>query len=622
MNGTREKVSHRRMLAAIGVVAILLGACFVCVGNEETTEESDAIVPAVFIPAIQTGIKVIGVIVSGYFALKAIEHYLDTGGTVTGGELRGKEAEQVANSITNNITNYDHSMKQFTEIWKLTNEHWIRQAEITSAELWSGDSEFSIYDALTYSGVYLNSSYMLNNATEQLNEMFTALNSSLTMWNNTENYKDKMTLVVDWGSGSASTKSNFEMMFGTTVPSVQSGHDKVYLSDETELWSSTASTITSTTGEAVYLSQGYNDLKEKITSGVYTLQPGVTYIGDMLYTLTVDAAPLYAGCYFTCGDTEKYAVYRNGGVVVDGVQNESFAITINPDGASAQTTSIYSIFTLYNDLMVAVNGTMNNSRSAASALWDIYDQAGKVSPYLTTLMVPSNYDYADDSSVTVSDKERAAITIMAMRELGRYWSENEGTIGSYPDIDMSESMTLLILGDIYDQNGELIAEDAIFTPWYQQDTDLKTGQKNTVKRLTYLTIWTTGYSGNLSSFAGTTSTGSMSELTAVNGWTLDIREMKNQGSMVQSISLKTLKIQYHEGGEYVVTQPIDPQTNRLGEVIMILMVVFGVLCLLGGSKNGNYALMLVGVGLIVVGVFFGGMIANKITAATGFRLEF
>lgn len=606
-------MNRNRRYLAVATVAILMVSC---IGSAVIIQDEDNEVEAVFgiDDAVFITLFILSAVETGWIIGDLIVNHTGDDDGQDDDIVRENEANTVAESIINNITNYHTAMSGYNQIWKLTNEHFIRQAELASSEFWEKDVEFDSTLILEASGVYINSAYMLDNAASQINAMFDLVSDSLGMWNDTEVYADRMTVELNWGSGSMSTKDSLKMSVGSAVPDVQDGHDKVFLTDESTIWASSSTTITSDDGIELQLDRGYTDLTdiEGFEDGVYALGSGVSYCGDILGIIDIEAAPLYAGMVMGCGDTAKLATYDDGGIIVDESRGSSVSLTIHPDGAESKTTDLTPILEDYSALMETINWTMTNAVSAAGSIWSIFDRAGQASVYLSTLMVPNNYE-----DMQLTQAQKVLITILAMEQLASFWDESSESLkeGEYV---MSDSLALFVRGDIVDSTGEVLYDDVIFTPFYRQATTLTVGS-NSVQREATIAIW--GDGENLSSWDGITDT-SRAKLESIgSGYTLVIAEMENKGQMVNSVDLSINDIEIIDPGQLIHTPNKDGADNDLDKIIMLVLVLFGILAILSGWRSDSYVVMVVGAIMIIAGLLLSGTIEDLLEDWFGWRIE-
>ena len=600
-----------RKILAVAATAILIaafaGTSVMVAEDDNEVEAMDPVTLAVVALAVTFTIGAAAGAAGGYIL------WHGEGGN-NDDEIRGLEAQAVAESIINCVGLYGQSIQTLEQVWTLTNEHHIRQAELAASELWQEGREMLPYEILTMSGVYANSAYMLDNSAAQISALYDLVAESLDDWNHTDTYRDKMELELNWGSGSMRTKTSFGLDFGTATVDVKSGADRVYLTTESTVWASEAATITDPEGNSFDLSEGFNDLSGFVgfEDDMYTLQSGVTYCGDMMAVLDQGAAPLYSGAVMQCGDETKVAIYSDGHIIVDGRQSDSLSLTIHPEGAGSKTADITDIMGQFSSLMDTVYMTMANASSAAASVWGIYDKAGQASAYLSTLMVPNIYD-----GMEITQSQQELITILAMEQLASYWNDNGDQIKT-DDYMMSDSMSLFVRGDIIDSTGETLYEDVILTPFFYQDTSISTGTFS-VQRQAILAIWGTGE--NLSSWDGLSDSDKAALMVAEPGYSVVVYEMKNQGQMTDHADLTVNKISIID--PYKLSHGVhqtDPD-NDLDKIIMLALVLLGILVLMSGWRSGNYVVMGIGVLMIAAGLLLSSTIEGLLYDWFGWRVE-
>ena len=600
-----------RKILAVAATAILIaafaGTSVMVAEDDNEVEAMDPVTLAVVALAVTFTIGVAAGAAGGYIL------WHGEGGN-NDDEIRGLEAQAVAESIINCVGLYGQSIQTLEQVWTLTNEHHIRQAELAASEIWQEGREMLPYEILTMSGVYANSAYMLDNSAAQISALYDLVAESLDDWNQTDTYRDKMELELNWGSGSMRTKTSFGLDFGTATVDVKSGADRVYLTTESTVWASEAATITDPEGNSFDLSEGFNDLSgfDGFEDDMYTLQSGVTYCGDMMAVLDQGAAPLYSGAVMQCGDETKVAIYSDGHIIVDGRQSDSLSLTIHPEGAGSKTADITDIMGQFSSLMDTVYMTMANASSAAASVWGIYDKAGQASAYLSTLMVPNIYD-----GMEITQSQQELITILAMEQLASYWNDNGDQIKT-DDYMMSDSMSLFVRGDIIDSTGETLYEDVILTPFFYQDTSISTGTFS-VQRQAILAIWGTGE--NLSSWDGLSDSDKAALMVAEPGYSVVVYEMKNQGQMTDHADLTVNKISIID--PYKLSHGVhqtDPD-NDLDKIIMLALVLLGILVLMSGWRSGNYVVMGIGVLMIAAGLLLSSTIEGLLYDWFGWRVE-
>lgn len=597
MNEMREKrESSRRRIAAIAVVMML---AMVAVGaglESPEVEEVDALPIAPLVIAV----ILFAVTAGGAYTLANMGS--DSG---NGDQDRTSEATLVAQSISAGLAYYDNSLANYNQIWTLTDEHWIRQAELAAASVWEQGTTYDPYEVLETSGVYLNSGYMMQNAAAQINAHYDSMTERMDLWNTMDTYKGKMSLELILGNNTTmSSTSSWAMEIGTVVRNADASASKVYIVGG-DLWASAASTITSSSGTTINLSKGWNDLDSNtsFSADIYTLSEGTTYCGSILPVFGSGAASVSAGMVAEIGGETKVLTYTSAGKIYDGTSEyDKMSLQVVPNGGTApDATDITSTLADYSELLQTVYSSMSKASSAASIVWSIYDDAGSTSAYLTTLMVPDIYE-----DVELSEGQKKIITVLAMQQLAEWYTDNSGDVSDFSAVMTPESMSLFVRGDVTTSAGE-IYENVIFTPIFYKDTTLKNGN-NTISGYGFIAIWADGEP--LSGWDMESSITSADLVWVESGATLDVYEMLYDGSIVDTVSLNVSEI------DPVDPTPIDPTpitpeaTNKLIEYLEILFTVLGAVMIACGALMRSPIAIAIGSILILMGLFAAEPIAD------------
>ena len=180
-----------RKLTAFVMVAIMLAAPITLVTFSDDDDDSDAnpLGRAVG-TTIKWGIKHqkeirqwINTISLVLIGVTIVDELVEDDGSLEDDALRTAEAKMLAESMISGATQYANAVENYANIWGLTSEHWIRQAELTSASYWTSDSEYSTYNAMTGSLVWYNSAILMENAVSQMNEQFSEVAKHIGKWN-------------------------------------------------------------------------------------------------------------------------------------------------------------------------------------------------------------------------------------------------------------------------------------------------------------------------------------------------------------------------------------------------------------------------------------------------------
>ena len=173
---------HRNQrVMTLAVALLVLAVPFtVAVSDDDTLEESEGIVP--FIIVGYAGWTLVASFIAG--AAVGIGGSLiwdmNTDTSPSDDETRRVEAQLMAEALMTGIPLYTNAIENYANIWTLTGEHWVRQAELAAASYWSFGSEYDATAVMDGSRIYYNDAVMMANATNQIN----AQSSSTSMWAN------------------------------------------------------------------------------------------------------------------------------------------------------------------------------------------------------------------------------------------------------------------------------------------------------------------------------------------------------------------------------------------------------------------------------------------------------
>ena len=547
-------------------VSIVLASAFVCVTMNHD-DETDAVFEwGAFAAGFAVGA------VSGGAAVYMIDQLLSENRNNLEAAWREASAEKIQTIVA--ITDADAvtALKNYAQIWGYTSEHFQRQSELAAAMTWGPDKGYDPESIMLYSGTYENSSMMLGNAVAQINKVWSSLSASLDSHNEDDTYAGKMTFSWTYGGQS----------FGST-----------------EHWDGTSVYVASVPEGMVlkaYIASGGTLYRDGVAVGsfdegkVVAMDSGIWSSDRMLPVIDADAADIHAGMIVRAGSDCK-TLWYDGNVIVDGVRYNDLSVTIGPKGSESRSAEITDELSSREMLLNAVKSTIVKASSSASAVWSIYNDAGHASSYLTTLTVPNVYE-----NVSLTTEQRNIMTVLSLQQLSSYW-QSSGELKKTYSVTGGSNL-LFIRGDIRDASGTLIAEDAIFTPYYMTDDDTVSVGSNVQTQSSICAVWTTGYTGNLSAWSG--DAGSKASLIETStGFTFDIAEILYDGRDVSSVELRISGMDYIDGKEIGV----DPTPHRdVSSAIDTVLFVIGLIMLLFGLISGRMSYAIVGVLVLLVAI--------------------
>lgn len=625
-----------RKLAAYVMVAIMLVAPVTLVTFSDDEDDSDAN------PLVRAGSSVlkwgikhqkeirqwINTLSIALIGIPLVKELVEDDDSLEDDALRTAEAKMLAESMISGATQYANAVENYANIWGLTSEHWIRQAELTSASYWTSDAEFSTYNAMTGSLVWYNSAILMENSVSQMNEQFTEVAKHIGKWNGSgvsECYGDgKMTMSFVLGERNVTVDSNDDLVVRmcTVIRSSSDGGYAYYAGGP--IYASSACTLESVQGKTITLAKGWNDLPgadESDLYDVYLFPKGVDFCGIILPVNMSGAASVMAGMFVSGGGNTMVLTCYNGAIATGDGDSGNLLYRITPQNVDdMQEKDISAMLLNYAKLLREVVVVMNDANQAARVIWDIYDEHDSVSAYLTTLTVPETY-----KNVTLTDVQKQLIVTMAMQQLSEWYSETSPT-GVRNFTMTQDSLTLYCRGSITVKgtaasssgSENTLYENAIFTPIFYTDRIIQTG-KNTCSSDQYgfVVVWGTGTS--LSGF-DEISTEYTDLIWIGDGAILQIAEMRYSGENVSSVDLDATNVEYIQpiDMEDPDPVPVSPKDDT-DEMVRLFAVVFGMLIVFLGFRSGSTRMMLLGVAVLVLGLVFADWMAGLITDRLGYR---
>ena len=617
MNGN----TRNRRLLSVAVIALMLASpAFVVMADDEQVEPADA-------GLLDNGFNLVEFLQLPFFyggiGLALIWEMNSGGGDDD--QARSTEAQLIMQAWTQNIPLYANAYEQNASTWSLTSEHWERQAELAAASLWELDSLYDANSVLNAANLYYNQCVMMTNTVAQLNEQLDMINEHVQQWNGSDvaqyygDGKMRMQFSFEGNSVSATSADQFTARMGSVIRDVQSGTSVFYAGGD--VYVTGAARLVGEDGYVVELNKGWNFLESAETfehPGIYTFQTsGITMFNTSMWpvvtTNTVTSAHVDVGFAVSCADDYLIVSYDTGtGQITDGktkgsINDTDLMIEIVAQGVGTQGQSLNDIIFEYGEVKTSVQRSQDNANLAAMTVWDIYNDAGYASAYLTTLVVPTTYQ-----NVTFNEAQKRALTILAMEQLTDFWDKSSQSIKD-ADFQMTlDSMSLFCRGSItipgHEGSEEKYYDDVIFTPIFYQQETLKTGIANSIDQYGFIIIWCDGKS--LASFDNEKDDAYLDLVFVPEGSDLEITEMRHEGEMVSEVTLEPTEVPWIDPREMEDWDPYDPQYNDMGELLRLVLVLGGAAIALLGVASKNIYGIVIGIAIMAVGFLFANVIAN------------
>ena len=612
---------RRKAAAALCAAMLLIAPIVVVTADESEDSDVDAFAPLLILAA-GVAIGVIASVLTDTYVvdLSSLINDEDEDATVYDEEevtdaILSLNAQLVSSNYTTATGMWSKLGTNDAQLWALLETYFDRMAEIAAASLWTTYTEYDPDKILETSGTISNALVYAYNVTSAWDEFAASWSDMPAQW--IASNLNEITWSYEWdgiswaSSGGDSVSSRLMMM---ATPSSDYGRvwidvvdsDEDGYTDSTNLlyaMGGTGSVTSVATGESWTISEdGSIDMLDAgMTSGWYVLSEGATYLAQsMASSYSSDGLTPAACMLLTIGEGIAYAYSTSDGyaVIKDGESYATEAIGISVAwGDESYDVDLTSVLAAWTSVGEAIADAYASAVSAGAAAWEVYDALESSSVAIS----PSSITVGTSTSLTSS--EAAAVWIAAMQQLSGAddsWSIDDLTISV-------ESLTLVVYGDIY-VNGELIAEDAIYTPFVYSDESLTVGTQ-TLSSDGIAMIWATG----VSSYADWDGDTSAASLVTISQATLTTYAIYDDGTEVSSIDL-TVDSMYrlgligYEGGDAVAV----PDGTDITALVMIVAVLIGAILAIVGLWTSSWWAVLLGLIVALAGVAFADVIAGAI----------
>lgn len=617
----------RNGVFAILSVAVILCASLSCAFVTEEREEPDGFPPLV-IAVIVAGSAGAGV-AGGWF----LHEYFDSDQSDTQPYLRLAAANNITDVMSVASVFTANSNSNYAQLWGMTKEHWIRQAELEAYTEWQSGKAYDGNSILTGARAYENNATMTANAVAQIDSFFGEVSEKVASWRCKDTYNGMMEVGFVLDNTQLLTDSNDVQADLISVADATGSTGKVYIGTVGQEYIVTSedyvpgyvynfgarTSITSSDGLTFVLENGKNYLSslrstvgnKAFVPGIYTVSNSVIGGDTLSAVMGSSALSLKAGLSMS-SQGETSVAYLESDRIVFGNNTFgtiSFKVVPNdiPSGEEApDKVDLTPVLKAYQTLLDKLYWTSVSANSSASAVWNIYDRADEKDYGVTTLMASNVYD-----SVVLSEGMNEILTISAMQQLATYYDAN----GDLTDLQIglySDGMDApFVRGSILDEYGNRVYDDVIFTPFFQsEDTVLERGVDYEVQQNTLIAVWTDGkdltawYNDAMRSDGYDT-------LFVEKGYTFQITQLgvcDDTGMHSEpKVDFKVTKVSYISPGKADLSN--DPDADSQGKnILKIVCIAAGVILAVLGLVRRNPFPVILGIGLIVFGVFFSGTV--------------
>ena len=604
---------NKKAFAFFAVMLMMVTPFYVCMGDESDASDTVQNVDETQYDELVTTAFLITVFILGIVIGNVATWYADMhdGNGSTDDATRRAESSVVAEGMMIGMSYFQNSMANIDTIWGNTEEHWVRQAELSASSDWELNLGYDANKILEESQVYANTGTLVYNACAQANAQFDYLDQRRAHWNEYDTYAGKMEMVLALDDTIVSSDSKYDLQMGLVIRNASSGN-QIYIHGG-EIFCSGTSTIVSDKGVSIQLTRPNEWIRlESIPGfepGIYTLENGKTYVGNFSPIISNNAATVKAGMVASIGSECRIITYESNSLIYDGSNYYgALQIGVKAQGHDPTLTPMTGALENFNKLLNTIRQTMGKAAVAGEAVWLIFDDAGESSAYITTLVVPEIY-----RDVNLSAAQTKLVTSLAMQYAYNYYKEHGDDLVEGGLQLTTDSLQLFCRGDISMKDGDLY-EDVIFTPIFYKNTTLSLG-KYTTNQIGYVAIW--DKSSSLSGWSGTSNEDYIA-LIALGGYkkegetvTFNIKEMMYDNMMISSIDLEINEVNQIEPGPMPDPTPVPPEPyNKMTDVIKVVFIVIGAILALLGAYMRNPITMVIGGLVVVIGLVFCGAIAD------------
>ena len=628
--------NRRKMAAAFAVVAMVMAVAVIAPTTAEV-EESDGII-------IEASILTIGLVSSlifggGMLAGWFVNEVTDPVAPASDQEevykqLRGLYSETLVSNMNTAKNLISSVMPADTSLWSFTTNYWNRATELSVADYWSMDNE--------YDGNLMTEQAMLRQNVESYvydwQAAVDAAYNNITQKHTvlTGDCYGNMSMSVVWSGGSytADGSSAFNVDLLQVVDNTRSG-TTVYIDGSTEdsggnfneqtsgtIYVNGSNSVTLRyidTGQTFSLHGGMNSVSNVLPSGLYRIESsGATIAGPFSMAADHDAADVEGGMVLVSGD--DFSIVTANGNSVDVETSEGSSVTSSylrfdvsyegSDGAVTDSSVIcdgeYNIVRDWNAMISQINNVIERASIAGETIWGIFDAAQESNSFLS----PSSIT-ASVPGVTLDAVQSQAIYIQSMMQIVDYWQQYGDDLShSMAFTTNRESLDLYCYGDIY-YNGQLWAQDVIFTPYMTVGKQiLTTDGPIEWTGPGYAMVWAS--TDNWSEWDGSTSVSDYRLIDLSAGYELVLDKIVSHGKDVQSITLKQMTIERYNSGSDGIDDPPEPvKVLDASMLIMIIILLIALctflICYIAGQTALGLILALI---IAIIGLVFPDTIAS------------
>jgi len=626
---------------AVFAVALVVCSAFCVTATLEEREEPDGVIQMVPIALVYLmGVLAASGTVSGLIGGGVVGWFLndffDSSDPAVQPYMRQTEGDNLRWAVSTASAFSSNAVANYSLIWGLTKEHWVRQAELEAYAEWSHGARYDADSVLEGSRIYENASVMTANAVAQFNSFMAEVSDKVARYSGTETYDGDMSVGFRMDGNSVLTSSNDVSGELVSVADVRGTTGRVYVGEVAEDYivatqalpdgatsylpaylynfGGTARMVAED-GTVYMLSPGrtaVSDVRSVIgdrplESGIYTLS-GALVGGDSLAAVRGSDVTLRAGLAMTVDGDVSLAVLDGDSVRYGGGTYNTIKFAVDPkglpsDGRDPEDVDLTVLLRSYQALLEKIRWTTVSADGAAAAVWDVYDRMDAKNVGVTTLMSSNVYD-----SVVLSEGMNEVLTLSAMRQVAEYFEANGGDVsGMEVGLYASGMDAPFVRGSVYDELGNPLYDDVIFTPFFQsEDVVLSVSSDHAVSQNCLLAVWSDDGMELTSWYASGMHSEGWETAFVEKGYTFKIQQLATCDSdgmhSVPSIALEVSKMRYEGPGGTSPPTPPDPDDAKKNLLKVLLIVLGGLLAVLGVLRRDPLPVV-AGVAMVLFALF-------------------
>ena len=522
-------------------------------------------------------------------------------------QLRDIYGEEWMNNMDVSLGYITSIMPADTSLWAFTSTYWNRAAELVVAEQWQEGDDYDPNATLEWS-------LMRNNVNNYIYDWQATVDRA---YNNIIDMRQYLTgdcygnmiMSVDMGSSmSITAPTDAAAQFYMDMCQYVSGATRgqyVYIDTDATDGTSEYNAMTSGT---LY---NFSNIELRLTKmSLDANDPGgstITVPANSSVVVSNSPSGLYridsstatfAGPLTKAAENETYHAADVGGAIVFKDENDLYLVTpsgnnvsiLSSSGSSWNSNSLrfhmsfdgrdntdtysvlcdgssYNVVSTWDAMIRQINDVIDDATTAGETLWGIFDVAQESTAFLS----PSSLTQTIQG-MNLSAEEEQAITIQGMMRLADYWNQNSEELTSYEFIRNTESVDLIVYGDIY-YNGQLWMENAIFTPYMtvSQSQTLTVGEETEWGGPGFAMVW--GQEENFGAWDGSTDTQSQALVNLDSTYSIDVKYMEKNGEDIDTITLTPTLILRQTTDPSDPSEPVDPVRVLDGSMLIMLLIL-------------------------------------------------